>query len=303
MPVFYKNTKDCLKIGLFFLASYLLPQRWWTGISRVLASIELRLNPVRTHAKIVKLVESNDGRMDVIQAREVLLRHAGGVYREQMEVVANIFGQRWRPDIQIIGLHHISTALQRGKGVILWEGHFTHSALVTKMALAQQGVDLHHVSSRLHGFSMTPFGVRYLNPLRVRSETRYLAERVEIDHENPSPSASLRLISLLRKNKVLSIRAVRASSDMAEVAFFHQKIQLSKGPVTLSMLTGASLLSLVTICTGEDCFEVHIADGLLPETGRQQDDVEIATIRRFAERNESFARRFPHLWRGWHQIN
>jgi hypothetical protein len=87
--------------------------------------------------------------------------------------------------IRLRGLEHLAPALACGRGAILWTADFPAAGEATKIALSRAGWPLAHLSRIEHGFSKSRYGIRVLNPLRVRFEKRYLAERILYDRLHP----------------------------------------------------------------------------------------------------------------------
>ena len=76
------------------------------------------------------------------------------------------------------------------------------SQLVSKMALHRAGYGLVHLSRSEHGYSSTIFGMRCLNPLRSRIESRYLAERVVIGEIAPESDADAHATTGRERNRL-----------------------------------------------------------------------------------------------------
>jgi lauroyl/myristoyl acyltransferase len=81
----------------------------------------------------------------------------------------------------VTGLQHLQSALERGRGAILWGMSFCET-LVVKIGLHRAGVPLVHLSSANHGTvpGASPLGLRVVAPLFTTAETRFLAERIVI---------------------------------------------------------------------------------------------------------------------------
>ena len=86
----------------------------------------------------------------------------------------------WHPDVYLNGEAHLRSALESGRGVILWVLETSFSTLMAKIALHNSGYRACQLSRPGHGFSSTPFGIRFLNPIWTRVEDRYIAERILI---------------------------------------------------------------------------------------------------------------------------
>ncbi len=290
MKLVAKDLKDAVKFCVLYVCSYLLPERAWPRLCDVLARIELRLNEERTRAHgEVYATALADGR-DAADMRQVELRSASERYRDQMQFAACYRFYGWRPRVVLRGRQHLDEALADGRGVILWESNFLHGSLLTKIALAEHGYRVCQLSHRWHGPSGTEFGRCVINPLARRIEDRYLAERLMLS-EQASHQQYLQLVARLRENQIVSIRALPKARQMVSIPFLNGTIQLPQGPLTLSELSGAPLLRVVTIPETDGSFETRIE--ALGANG------ELGLIERNAQLLEADVRAHPHLWRDW----
>jgi lauroyl/myristoyl acyltransferase len=297
MKLVARDLKDTVKFCLLYVCSYLLPERRWPGLCRLLARIELKLNAARTAAHGRVYAEALADGEDTPAIRQIELRKASERYRDQMDFAACYRFYGWAPKLHLQGAHYLDQALGAGRGVILWESNFIHSSLITKMALADHGYQVHHLSHPWHGPSGTEFGRRVINPLARRIEDRYLAERIMLD-QPASHQQYLQLMARLRENRIVSIRAVPRAKQMFSLPFLNGTLKLPKGPVMLSELSGAPLLLVVTVPSTDGGFETRIA---APESSgvRDQQGRDVAVIERMAALLEANVRANPHLWRDW----
>jgi len=297
MKLVARDLKDTVKFCLLYVCSYLLPEHRWPGLCRLLARIELKLNAARTTDHCQVYAEAlADGR-DTPAIRRIELRKACERYRDQMDFAACYRFYGWQPKLHLQGANYLDQALAAGRGVILWESNFIHSSLITKMALAEHGYQVYHLSHPWHGPSGTDFGRRVINPLARRIEDRYLAERIMLNQQ-ASHQQYLQLMARLRENRIVSIRAVPRAKQMAVIPFLNGSIRLPKGPIMLSELSGAPLLLVVTIPAVDGSFETRI---VAPEQAGVPDQQggDLDVMERVAALMEAEVRAYPHLWRDW----
>jgi hypothetical protein len=137
----------------------------------------------------------------------------------------------WGSDLRIVphGLGRIDAALARQRGVILWISDLVSAADVSKIALAGAGYRIKHLSRIEHGFSKSVFGIKCLNPIRLKFENQLLDERVVFDRMNPAP-AMTRLLDCLHGNGIVSIVAsAHEGGTLADVPFFAGRLRLALG--------------------------------------------------------------------------
>ena len=120
----------------------------------------------------------------------------------------------WSAPIDLVGAEQVAAALSVGRGAVIWVAHFSLSGLATKKAFDAAKFPVTHISRPEHGFSKSQFGIRFLNPIRVRAELRYLRGRIIIDHARPSSSVRAAK-RLLEGNEIVSITAGAWEGDQA----------------------------------------------------------------------------------------
>ena len=128
----------------------------------------------------------------------------------------------WRPDIRLNGEVNLQDALKRGRGAILWVLETTFSTLIVKMALHRTGYYACQLSRPGHGFSSTSFGIRFLNPIWIRVEDRFIAERVVIYGETAAEALTV-LRKRLAANGIVIITLAPLAHKFAEVPFFTRR--------------------------------------------------------------------------------
>jgi predicted LPLAT superfamily acyltransferase len=212
----------------------------------------------------------------------------------------------WGSDLRVVphGLRGVEAALARKRGVILWISDLVSAADVSKIALAGAGYRVKHLSRIEHGFSKSLFGIRCLNPIRLKFESRLLDERVVFDRMNPAP-AMTRLIDCLRANGIVSIVAsAHEGGTLVDVPFFAGRLRLALGALRLARLTGSQVIPVFALRDPPrpERFDVIFEDALpAPKSGRAQDDL-LAIACSYGSRLEAFVARHPHAWVGWRRI-
>lgn len=199
----------------------------------------------------------------------------------------------WDPCIQLTGQEHLRAALAQGRGAILWVVPSRFSDMATKVALRRNGFMVWHLSRHTHGaFSSTRFGIQVLNPIRLRLEHRYLAERVVIDPQRPKIALN-RLAELLAENRVVSIAAGAQAKRVTMVRLGGSSLPLAGGAPSLAIRTGAPLLPVFTERRPDNSILVTIAAPLgAPITGDREEQV-TQMLHRFAVMLESHFLRLP----------
>lgn len=281
------DLKQVLQIVVLWPVAWLLPQRAWRPLTLLLGKVGARLRPGRMRARSTSwAAEVTRRRGNERPARETQVRGDALRLEEILQVLRERRPGGWRPCIALHGREYLDEAIERGRGVILWVAPGPSSSLVTKMATARAGYEVVHLS-RAHPFSNTDFGIRWLNPIWLRMEDRYIAERVVIPPA--APIASLRRLGEeLARNGVVSITMGDAGTQVATVPLLDQPIRLATGAPRLSLATNAALLPVCTDHGAAGSFAVHILPPLVAPPGRGRDEAVAALAREAARAIEPF---------------
>lgn len=204
----------------------------------------------------------------------------------------------WTPILRVIGIDRIEKSLKQGNGALFWISECASSALVTKMALHQEGYVVSHLSRPEHGFSSTRFGQKFLNPIWTKAEEKYLRERIVIKQDR-TLSAVRRMSALLNKNQLVSVTVGRKGRKTAELAFLNGRISLATGALNLAAASRAAVLPVFTVRKSYREFEVVIDPPLSFDLPcNRHESIEIM-LRRYVQRLEPYVSEHPGQWLGW----
>ncbi|MGO8918577.1 MAG: hypothetical protein ACLQJR_21965, partial [Stellaceae bacterium] len=147
-----------------------------------------------------------------------------------------------------------------------------------------------------HGFSVSPFGVRFLNPLWQAVENRYLAERVVIENNDAGPALKV-LRDRLARNGVVSIAVAETGRRTLDPNFLQGRMRVASGPLHLARTSGAPILPTTALRIEDGSYQVLIGQAL--DTADSTEPLYAAAARAYAEGLEPFVRRYPDQWNGW----
>jgi lauroyl/myristoyl acyltransferase len=282
----------------------------------VLASIATFAPETRWHALCVGLerLKFRLGRFSTASIKRGLTMLRGSATDEEAFDVAAMRSEHhvqilrdqlwgWKPKLVLSGSEHVDAALKDGRGAVLWVAHFCFNALATKIAFRQAGYPVSHMSRPEHGFSKSRFGIAVLNPLRVRSELRYLRGRIIIDRAKPS--ASVREASRrLAQNEIVSITAgAWEGARLVTVEMAGRALDLATGAPGLALMSGAALLPVITVRDdASDEMRVIVKPRLDTQPGGRSDEAIMAMSQAFAELVVPYVRAYPMQWRDWEKI-
>jgi hypothetical protein len=280
---------DVGQLALLTLIAWLTPPGCWRGASKATRSIGQADRNWPAYKKILARKYSESEIADIAARRRVYKRES------KLQILGlNGPWRRWRPDIRLTGVAHLRNAIEGGHGTILWVTETAFSTLIVKMALHRHGVEAIQLSRPDHGFSTSPFGIRFLNRHWTRVEDRFIAERVMIAGESAADALTV-LRERLAANRIVIVTVVPQAHRLVQVPFFEARLQMPTGPVRLARMAGAALLPVFTFVNSDGGFEVSIEEPLRP-TDATDESVAAA----YAKRLESFVLEYPDQWIVWH---
>jgi predicted LPLAT superfamily acyltransferase len=293
----------CLQIPLLFAFSWLLPEKHWHAVCSSYVKMRIKLGvPPRKASPIVSQVA---GLRDIAENPAAFdVRHTALSTEDAFQVFRSYRPGGWNANLILEGEEHLRRALEVGKGAVLWVGNFCLSSIAAKRAIAEAGYKVWHLSVPEHGFSRTHFGIRFLNPICVRTENAYLAGRLVLDRANPS-KATMAAARLLRKNNIVSITAQPSVVDtVARVKFLGGTFELAIGAPSLASLCGAPLLPVFAVREHASApIQVMIGEPLtIPKTVDKAQAL-VALAQAFAGRLEPIVMKYPDQWRNWRALS
>lgn len=293
----------CLELPLLLIFSWVLPERAWKGACFHIEQIKARLNffspesvqKIASSALPEKKLGSN--------ARTFSLRHAAGRSEHHLQILRSHHPSGWNPRVILEGSEHLEGALASENGAVLWVAHFCFNALAVKKALSDAGFKVWHLSRPEHGFSKSRFGIRFLNPIRVRAELRHLAGRIIIDRANPS-EAKRSAERLLRENKIISITAgAWEGRRIATMKILNGTIEVATGAPNLAERCNAALLPVFTVRDDHTGAIRVIVDPPLTIPCHQDTTTCVTLLtQEFGNRLEPHVLAHPDQWRDWKNL-
>jgi lauroyl/myristoyl acyltransferase len=279
--------------------SIMTPLSWAAPIDRLLpVARKLRAwggSPQGEESAAIAAVLS--GYVPSTQVDEIRQRWMDRQLEASMQILALLRPfRRWQPVVRWHGLDNIAAVTAKRSGAILWVSEFVYSSLITKMAFAKSGLRFNHLSRPGHGFSFSPFGIRFLNPLWRKVEDRYLAERIIIA-TNDSGEAVQILRARLAATELVSITVGLEARRTLTTKFLGGMIRVATGPIYLSHSSGAPILPVFTVRAEDGAYDVTVARPLLVEQTGHVDY--LSAIQAYASMLEPYVLSYPDQWNGW----
>lgn len=186
--------------------------------------------------------------------------------------------------IALEGEEHLKRALQRGKGVIALSAHLGSFTLIGAR-LAAEGYPFHVVVKQPRD---QRFG-RLMDDIRLRVDVKTISAR-------PRREAAKKILQALRRNEIVLMIADEFKSGGVEVEFLGRTVAAPRGPATLALRSGASVLPMFVTRDRHDRLTLEIKPEItLIRTGDPQEDV-ARNVSAFTRELESMVRRYPEQW-------
>lgn len=290
-------------VGLPILGvlSWLLPQSAWPRVCRAFAGIAARVQGQSLADMEAQIGRAVGAREASLSAAETVRANVACRIETEMQML-----REFRPDglqarIDIEGLSHLTEALARGRGAVLWIDYFAFANLLAKIAMHRAGHPLHHLSHPRHGYSETRFGMRWLNPVTARIENRYLAERVTLSLS--SAARALRTLQgRLEAGLPVSFSARPTGSQVTEAPFLDGLLPLASGAPALAHAAGSVLLPLSVVRTAPGRYLATIEPPLPLDPDAPRKEAVPAAARAYARRLEAVVLQYPEQWQGWKMV-
>ncbi len=185
------------------------------------------------------------------------------------------------------GKQNIDEALNKGKGVIVLTAHFGNWELLGA-SLALLGYDV-------------AFIVRPVRSPRLEALVNENRESMGIECIYRGTSIK-KALWCLRRNGVLGILSdIDTRVDGVFVDFFGRPAFTPRGPVSIALRTGSTLVPMFIIRQEDDTHRIVAERHLeLKLTGDQEKDIKLNTAR-FTKIIESYIRKYPEQWIWVHQ--
>jgi lauroyl/myristoyl acyltransferase len=296
LPIALDDMRETAKLAGTALISWLLPVDELSSAARKIRRMrgEQANGSHRIDTIVARVLSEHISRQ---RAYEIDAEWRVKVLESRMQILAlHRPGRSWQPKIEIHGLEHLEAALGEKSGALLWVSDFVYSSLITKMAFYQARYAVSHLTRPQHGFSYSPYGVRFLNPIWTKVEDRFIAERITINKQNTDTALEL-VRSRLAANRVVSITVGNWARRTLDFPFFKGTIRLATAPAHLSRACRAPLLPVFTFRAGGG--EYHVSIGSPVDRQAIEPGDYDRVIRSYVKTLEECVLSYPDQWNGW----
>jgi len=274
--------------------SWIVPESLWVPLARAAGRVEALLGVPRSRAWPL------DRQLAAVlgcSARALALERASSCHAARLYCLREYLPGRHDVPVRLDGIEQLAGALASGAGAVLWVSRFAWSSLISKIGLHQAGFSVSHLSRRGHPFGDSAFRERWLNPVWTRIETRFLRERIVLEHG--AETAALRVLRRrLAEGGAISITVGHEAVRTVDVSVLGVPLQLSTGPMHLAADSGAPLIPVFAVRDGDGAFVVTLDAPLLVEARGDREKREHDIAAQYARRLEPWIRRYPGQWLG-----
>jgi lauroyl/myristoyl acyltransferase len=280
-----------------------LPERTWDPVARSWVWLARVLLPARRRVlrEVIRIATKDHPEMPDAE------RLDSSVVENRVRQELLYLRELWRPKprrprVRLVGRKHLVGSLERGRGAVLWVGPFLFGPLLVKKALYEAGFSIVHLSHYMHGPASSRFGHRAINGIRIRTESRYLSERIALTPGSELPVLR-KLERRLRDDQIVSITWAHYGQRPVKVGVLGAMMEVGTGAPALALSTGAPLLPVFTVREAAAVYEVVIEPPLEPPeaSGRREAIGEL--LRRYVGRMESHVVRCPESFYGWSHMS
>lgn len=211
---------------------------------------------------------------------------------------------------EIRGLEHLQAALSKGNGVILWESGSFGRRNLAKQILHENGFSICQVHTEHHigGFQHNPktvTWVRYhiIKPFFEKSEKRFTAEIIYLPNSD-SLAFTRRLMDQLKQNRIICITAdVGFGQKVIPLKFLGHTKLFATGMVSLAKISCAPILPIFCIREANGSTNLIIECPINIERNADRESGLENSIAGYISLLESYIRKYPENYRGWHSLD
>lgn len=289
MSASLRQRTEAAAFGLVLAAGGVLPRRAMLALGRLAGSVGAVVD--RRHRRIAldNLSRAYGDAMTPREARRLhrrCWRHFGAITFDML-ACARYDAARLRTLVRYEGLEHLRAAYGRGRGVLVFSGHYGHWEL-TALMQAYEGFPLAMVTRPLDN----PLLERLLAEVRGRSGNRIVHKR----------NAVREILRAIRERIGVAIVIDQdARRDGVFVPFFGRPASTTRTLALVALRTGAAVVPTFSLPRPDGGYTiVYEAPVEVEASGDRDADVERLTARCTAI-VETWVRRRPELWLWMHR--
>ncbi len=279
-----RDSRGLLATLCVAIISSVLPRRSDRVVTRALHRLLVPLSAARLDwiARRIESLAIDKGASHAEDSRALAIEH----FRMRLEL-------RWiqarslgllavTPETDVVGIEHLSAALKKGHGAILWRMSFT-SATPLNAALFTRGYGVSHlsVSNHLrHGRGW--ISRRLVGPLLTRDEARFLQRRIVMEPDRAS-RCLIQMRQILTGNGIVSIVGdIDRGRVTTKIPVGKLWFNVPSGAPSLAHASGAALLPCAAVRVGPMSYRLMIFANVAPSRSLDRREYRRQAIERYA---------------------
>lgn len=274
-------------VRVVYYLSLLLPEKVFIGIFRKLSLLYFRLvtryrRKIRENLGIAFGTSLDD--QEIERITNAVAENVGSHFAETV-ITTTSKQETVLAKIGIEGVENLERALSRGKGVVAVGAHLGYFTVLS-VKMIREG----------YPFNML---IRDPDSQEIVKVFRKLQKQqgghfIPINHWR---EALREILRCLRKNEVVCFLSdERKKGSDVEVDFFGRTVLTATGPAVISLKTGAPIVPIFIVRTGEDSHTIFIEPQLHVDRNGTITDTVTTVIAACTNMIERYVRKYPEQW-------
>ena len=244
------------------------------------------------------------------QTRRIVTGAFHGFWQEVFSILLSRHEASAAEDVNVCGFEHLETALNKGRGVILWESSGFGEKTTAKRILHERGflICQVHGMNNVGGFltlGTAPSWVRYswIKRLFDTWEKRFVCEIIDLPNLG-SLAVAKTLFDRLKRNAIVCIAGDgKTGKKFISLKFLGHTEFFSTGMVSLSRISGATILPIFCMRerNGKRYLVIERPIAVARESNRECTLKN--SVAKYAALLERYIRRYPEQYRNWHLVS
>lgn len=296
-------------IGLLEIAAWAASRRIRECAAASISFLAYRLSREKKRRSEEHLARAFGGRMSPNRSRAIIKRAFREFWGETFSLVLSRREKRALGGVEVRGIEHLRTALQQGKGVILWESSRFGRRIVAKHILHGRGFAIHqlHAENHLGGFLNDTKPASLVREHLIKHwfekhERDTVAETIDVPYSDSLAFTRLVLRRLQQNAIVCTAGDGPFGQKFVSVPFLGHTESFATGMVSAARMSGAAILPLFCITGRKRGTCVIIERPIRVESEMDREKALEGGLTQCVKALESYVRRHPAQYRSWHLL-
>ncbi|MDH3688529.1 MAG: lysophospholipid acyltransferase family protein [Gammaproteobacteria bacterium] len=259
-----------------------------------------------------KLIERNvslafEGQLSQQKLRNITIGALHGVWEEMLSWLPSDAKRSGVDQVRIHGMEQLREALEKGKGIILWESNGFGIRILAKKVLHANGFSVCQVHGvdNLGGFLTddsegTWVRSKWIKRFFDRCERHFVYAIINLPRAD-SFAAARRLKNILKQNRIVCVSGDgKMGHKLMSFDFLGHNEFFATGMVSLAKLSGATILPMFCIRERDGERHLFIESPIPVHPDGDRESGFRMSLSRYVSLMESYIRAHPEQYRNWH---